>query len=461
MQLVLLSGGSGQRLWPLSNSSRSKQFLPLIEREDGSRESMIQRVVRQAKEAGLGAEITIATNESQREIIINQLGEDVKIVTEPQRRDTFPAIALAACYLSLRKGCSPDEPVVVMPCDPCTELSYFKTIGRMVDCLGDADMVLMGITPTHPSTRFGYIVPETGSPLASGDAVFASQDDLRAQPVYPVARFTEKPDEKTAIELLYQHALWNGGVFAFKLGYLMDIVRGYTQETDFDAIVRKFAMFPKISFDYEVVEKARNVAVVPFSGRWKDLGTWSSLAGELSTNTVGRAIIGNNCSNVHAVNELQIPIYVQGINDAVVAASPDGILVCAKEDTDGIKDQVKALTDLPRYEERSWGTIRVVDVAACDDDTFAIINRVNICAGRNSSYHCHRSRTEIWTIVDGKGTLVLDGQVRTVRPGDTVTIAPGVFHAIKADTELKMLEVQQGFTVNPDDKERQAIEWIW
>ena len=444
MQLVLLSGGSGQRLWPLSNSSRSKQFLPLIESEDGRLESMIQRVVRQAKEAGLGAEITIATNESQREIIINQLGDDVQIVTEPQRRDTFPAIALAACYLSLRKGCSPSEPVVVMPCDPCTELSYFKTIGTMVDCLSAADMVLMGITPSYPSTRFGYIVPE----IQNGVCM-------------KVKRFTEKPDEKTAIDLLYQHALWNGGVFAFKLGYLMDIVRRYTQETDFDAIVSNFAMFPKISFDYEVVEKAENVAVVPFSGRWKDLGTWSSLAGELSTPTVGRAVLGDNCSNVHAVNELQIPIYVQGIKDAVVAASPDGILVCAKEDTDGIKDQVKALADLPRYEERSWGTIRVVDVATCDDDTRAIINRVNIYAGRNSSYHCHRSRTEIWTIVDGNGTLVLDGQIRKVRPGDTVTIAPGVFHAIKADDELKMLEVQQGFTVNSDDKERQTIEWIW
>ena len=120
MQIILLSGGSGKRLWPLSNEARSKQFLPLLASPSGGRESMVQRVVRQLGEAGLGDEITVATNAAQRDIIINQLGGGIGIVTEPERRDTFPAIALSSAWLALGKSCSRDEVVVVMPCDPST-----------------------------------------------------------------------------------------------------------------------------------------------------------------------------------------------------------------------------------------------------------------------------------------------------------------------------------------------------
>ena len=128
MEIILLSGGSGKRLWPLSNNARSKQFLQLLEKPGGGMESMVQRVVRQILEANLSANITIATNASQSDIILNQLGQLIDMVTEPERRDTFPAIALAASYLALEKKCSPDETVVVMPCDPYTETGYFETI---------------------------------------------------------------------------------------------------------------------------------------------------------------------------------------------------------------------------------------------------------------------------------------------------------------------------------------------
>ena len=152
MQLVLLSGGSGKRLWPLSNSARSKQFLSLLEGEDGAMESMVQRVVRQVRQTNLTNNITIATNASQLDIITNQLGDTVSVVTEPERRDTFPAIALAASYLSLPQNCSDHEAVVIMPCDPYTEIGYFETIASMVECVQQdvAELVLMGITPPIP-----------------------------------------------------------------------------------------------------------------------------------------------------------------------------------------------------------------------------------------------------------------------------------------------------------------------
>lgn len=146
MQLVLLSGGSGKRLWPLSNDARSKQFLPLLKSPDGGMESMIQRVVRQIRNSGLNGELTFATNAAQRDSIINQLGDGFGIVAEPQRRDTFPAISLACSYLSMEKHCPDEEAVVVMPCDVFTESGYFDTIARMTKAVEDgvADIVLMG-----------------------------------------------------------------------------------------------------------------------------------------------------------------------------------------------------------------------------------------------------------------------------------------------------------------------------
>ncbi|MDO5443615.1 MAG: sugar phosphate nucleotidyltransferase, partial [Bacteroidia bacterium] len=288
MQLVLLSGGSGKRLWPLSNNARSKQFLPLLEKEDGSLESMIQRVVRQIHESELTKNITIATNASQNDIITNQLGSKVSLVTEPDRRDTFPAIALASSYLSLKAGCSDDETVVIMPCDPYTEAGYFQTIGEMAKAVeaDAAELVLMGIHPTYPSEKYGYIVPES----------------VKENGPMKVLRFTEKPTSAKAEELISEGALWNGGVFAFKLGYMMNIVRKYIQSDSFEDIRNRYSEFPKISFDYEVAEKAQSVAAVRFSGKWKDLGTWNALTEELNQRTIGNSTLGPNCHNTHVIN---------------------------------------------------------------------------------------------------------------------------------------------------------------
>lgn len=279
MQLVLLSGGSGKRLWPLSNNARSKQFLPLLEKEDGTMESMVQRVVRQAKEAKLTNNITLATNASQLNVITNQLGDTISVVTEPERRDTFPAIALAASYLKLAKQCADDEVVVIMPCDPYTEAEYFHTIGRMVKCVESnvADLVLMGITPTYPSEKYGYVIPET-SEVTETDACPERVEGEPSETYKKVARFTEKPSVEVAKTFMEQGVFWNGGVFAFRLGYMIKIVEKYMplfdiwtrNPLDFETVRSRYSEFPNISFDYE---KAESVAVVPFKGEWKDLGT--------------------------------------------------------------------------------------------------------------------------------------------------------------------------------------------
>ena len=451
MQLILLSGGSGKRLWPLSNDARSKQFLPLLAKPDGGMESMIQRVVRQIREAKLTDNITFATNAVQRDSIINQLGEDVNVVTEPERRDTFPAIALASSYLAKEKKCNDDEVIVIMPCDVYTESKYFATIGKMVETVENdvADLVLMGITPTYPSEKFGYVVPES---TQSSESVF-NKDCLR------VARFTEKPNEEKARELLKQNAFWNGGVFAFRLGYIMNIVNQYLQAETFLETRNRYAEFPKISFDYEVAEKAESVAVVPFSGEWKDLGTWNALCEELPSTHIGNVMMGDNNVNTHAVNELGIPVFCNGLKDVIVAASPDGIMVCDKQDSEKIKDYANKLTTRPMYEERRWGTYRVLDNSEYEDGTRSLTKIIHLNAGKNISYQLHHHRSEVWTFVEGEGIFVLDGERKDVKRGDVMNIPVGHLHAIKATTDLTFIEVQIGNPLVEEDIERFEFEW--
>lgn len=448
MQLVLLSGGSGKRLCPLSNNARSKQFLPLLEKADGTMESMVQRVVRQVLEANLTNNITLATNASQLDIITNQLGDNVSVVTEPERRDTFPAIALAASYLSLAKQCPDDEVVVIMPCDPYTEIGYFETIARMVECVkqDEAELVLMGITPTYPSEKYGYVVP-------------VSNDDDNKLKSLKVARFTEKPTTAVAETLLQQYALWNGGVFAFRLGYMMDIVRKYITSDSFEDIRARYTEFPKISFDYEVAEKAQSVAVVPFQGEWKDLGTWNTLTDELKQHTIGNAVMGSHCENTHVINELQNPIFVDGLKNVVVAACPDGILVCSKEHSEEIKKAVENLTPRPMYEERRWGTYRVLDDTVYPDGHHALTKSITLKPGKNISYQIHHHRAETWTFTQGEGIFVLNGVEQHVKAGDTVHIPVEHYHAIKAITELTFIEVQCGNPLIEEDIERFVWEW--
>ena len=446
MQIILLSGGSGKRLWPLSNNARSKQFLPLLQSPAGDAESMVQRVVRQIGESRLSGTITIATNSSQRDIIINQLGDEVDIVTEPERRDTFPAIALAAGYLSMAKKCSNDEVVVIMPCDPYTETKYFDVIADMVTAVENnaADLVLMGITPTCPSTKFGYVVP-------------CPEDAEKS--ILRVKRFTEKPDVQRAEALLDEGAFWNDGVFAFRLGYMVNVLEKYITASSFEELHSRYGELPKISFDYEVAEKAESVAVLPFNGKWKDLGTWNSLTEELSSKAIGNVALGEQTENTHVVNELGMPVFCNGVKDIVVASSPDGILVCGKEYSENIKNYLDNLSPRPMYEERRWGSYRVLDSTSYSDGYMSLTKVLQIKSGRYISYQIHNNREEVWTVVDGEGVVVLDGETRNVSRGDVVVINQGQKHAIKATTDLQIVEVQMGSSLVEEDIER--FEWEW
>ena len=446
MQIILLSGGSGKRLWPLSNNTRSKQFIKLLTAPDGSKESMVQRVIRQLKESGFSDSITVATSASQRDVIINQLGDEISVVTEPERRDTFPAIALASSYLTHEMHCSADEIVVVMPCDPYTEAGYFETIKRMADAVMDnrAELVLMGIRPTYPSAKYGYVVPVS---------------DNGESGIYRVSRFTEKPDVMTAEKLISEGAFWNGGVFAFRLGYMTDIVSRYIQTDTFAGIRSRYGEFPKISFDYEVAERAQSVAVIPFSGGWKDLGTWNTLTDELRDRTIGNVILDKESKNTHVINELELPIMCIGAQNLVIAVSCDGILISEKSKSEDIKAYADRLQRRPMYEERRWGEYKVIDTVEFPDGYKTLTKQLKIKSGKGISYQVHRHRDEVWTFVDGEGMLVLDDEVTKIGRGDTVCIRKGMKHAVKAVTDLLFIEVQSGDLLVEEDIER--FDWNW
>lgn len=433
MHIILLSGGSGKRLWPLSNEIRSKQFIPIFQREDGSYESMVQRVFRQLKAVDPDATVTIATSKSQVSAIHNQLGDAVGVSIEPCRRDTFPAIALSAAYLHDIKGVGENETVVVCPVDPYVEEDYFVALRRLSELAqaGTANLTLMGIEPTYPSAKYGYIIPRT-------------QD-----PVSPVDTFKEKPSEAVAAEYIARGALWNGGVFAFRLGYVLERAHELIDFKDYEDLFGKYGTLAGISFDYAVVENERDIAVMRFSGTWKDLGTWNTLTEAMTAPTMGKAVLGDGCEGVNVVNELNVPVLCMGLKNAIVAAAPDGILVTDKEASARIKPFVDQMEQQIMFAQKSWGSYQVLDV-----QPEGMTVKVTLKPGQRMSYHTHAQRDEVWTVVSGEGETLIDGMTQTVRPGDVVTILAGCKHRVKALTELTIVEVQLGNNITVHDKRK-------
>ncbi len=433
MQVILLSGGSGKRLWPLSNNVRSKQFLKLFKSPSGEYESMVQRVYRQIREADPDARITIATSKNQVSSIHNQLGSSVGICVEPCRRDTFPAIALAAVYLNDVGGVPRDEAVAVCPVDPYVDVEYFKTVRRLTELAaeGKSNLVLMGIEPVSPSDRYGYVIP-------CGAGEYSE-----------VQCFKEKPSVELAREYITQGALWNGGVFAFKLGYVLDRAHELIDFKGYEDLFAKYGTLSGISFDYAVVENETQIGVLRYRGKWKDLGTWSSLTEEMNDRTIGKVILDPCCENVNVVNELDVPIVCVGVKDVIVSASADGILVADRSSSDGIKSVVEGISQSAMFAEKSWGTYRVIDAG---EQNLTI--KVNLKAGQKMSLHSHEFRDEVWTVVSGKGTATVDGVNTILSAGSVVRLPAGSIHTVEASEDLCLIEVQVGKDISVRDKKK-------
>ena len=437
MHIVLLSGGSGKRLWPLSNDIRSKQFIPFFRQSDGTRHSMAQRVCGQVRHAIPSAQITIATSKAQVSALRSQLGDRVDICVEPCRRDTFPAIALVSAYLHDVKGVDENEAVAVCPVDPYVEDSYFSAVHQLTQLVGTGagELMLMGVEPTYPSEKYGYILPQN------------------KETVSHVLSFREKPDADAAQRYIDEGALWNSGVFAFCLGYVLTRARQLLGCSDYEGLLAAYESLEKISFDYAVVEHESNIGVLRYGGAWKDLGTWNTLTEIMEETALGDAVLDDGCRNTHVVNEMDVPVLVMGAQNLVVAASPEGILVADKAASSYMKPYVERISQPVMFAEKSWGSFRIIDV---EDESLTI--KVTLNAGHAMNYHSHAHRREIWTVVSGCGTVRLDGTERPAAPGDVIDIPAGLKHKISARERMVVIEVQVGASISKEDKVKWAEE---
>ncbi len=404
----------------------------------GNYESMVQRVYRQIKNVDKDATVTIATSKSQVSAIHNQLGMEVGVSVEPFRRDTFPAIALATAYLHDVKKIGLDEAVVVCPVDPYVNDDYFEALKKLWELAqkDTAKLVLMGIDPTYPSEKYGYIMP-------------VSKDN-----VAKVEAFKEKPDVATAQKYIDAGGLWNGGVFAYKLGYVLERAHELIEFTDYEDLFSKYETLKKISFDYAVVEHEKDIAVLRFNGEWKDIGTWNTLTEAMEEESVGDARMNDKCENVHVINELGVPILAMGLKDVVISASPEGILVSDKEQSSYIKPFVDDIVQEIRFAEKSWGSYLVLDV---EENSMTV--KVTLNPGHRMNYHSHDYRDEVWTVISGTGRAIVDGIERRVNVGDVITMPAGSKHTVIADkVSLQLIEVQLGAEISASDKHKYKLD---
>ncbi|OAB34952.1 mannose-1-phosphate guanylyltransferase [Paenibacillus macquariensis subsp. defensor] len=448
MRIVLLSGGSGKRLWPLSNEIRSKVFLKLLKSDDGTKESMIQRVCRQLDSVGLLQATSIVTHESQVEITQNYVGDDIAILGEPHKKGTFTAIALAVSYFYSQMNVDPNETICVLPVDSFAETAFFQLIHTFPDILNlsHAELALLGTVPKQPSNQYGYIVPNTNR--------------IKEREYLTVTHFVEKPDEQHAVQLINRGALWNCGVFAFSMKFMLSYMENMGLPTDYDEYLLQYEHLPERSFDQEVVEKINHCVVIPYDGAWKDLGSWDTLSTHFESFVIGSGQISSDSINTHLVNELPFPIQVIDVSNIIVAASHDGILVASKKNANEIKNKLQSTPQKPKYEEKRWGTCLVLDHSkVMGNGMEAVTRKVNVLPGQYISYHSHQKRTEIWTVISGSGEFILDDTVSLIQTGDVLQIPCDAKHAVKAIFPLEFIEIQIGTELDKEDILRMTMTW--
>ncbi len=456
---VLLCGGSGTRLWPLSRKSYPKQFSPLL-----GDESLFQASARRLSGDGYAPPL-ILTNADFRFIVTEQLAEagidSGAILIEPEGRNTAPAILAAALHLAKENL---DALMIVAPSDhviPDAD-AFRQAVEAGKEAALAGELVTFGITPTHAETGYGYL--EMAEPGAAGDVVRLS-------------RFVEKPDAARAAEMLEAgNYLWNAGIFLFTAGAIIEAFRRHAPDileavgpalegarTDLGFLrlaPEPWAQAADISIDFAVMEKADNLSVVPFSAGWSDLGGWDAVLRESGPDARGNATAGEatalDCENTLLRSEDEgLAVVGLGLKDIIAVAMPDAVLVADMSRAQDVRLAVEALkqkqlrqaVSFPK-EHRPWGWFE----SLVTGDRFQV-KRIVVHPGAALSLQSHHHRSEHWIVVAGTAKVTIGDTVRLVTENESVYIPVGALHRLENPGKVPMvlIEVQTGSYLGEDD----------
>lgn len=461
---VILCGGAGTRLWPLSRKSYPKQFVPLI-----GATSLLQDCAERMRGPADApyAKPLILTNDAFRFVVPEQLAEigidPGPILIEPEGRNTAPAVLAAALYL---RASDPDAVMLVAPSDHVVpdKLAFHTAVAAGVDAITTRnDLVTFGIQPDRPETGYGYL-KLSHAPTGEGQAV-------------PLERFVEKPDLARAQSMLEDGSyLWNSGIFLFAVrdiiaafeghaAQLMDPVRAAVSnaKTDLGFLrldPQAWSQVEDISIDYAVMEKAPNLSVVPYAAGWSDVGSWSAVHELGEPDAQGVATAGEataiDCQNVLIRSESSAQeVVALGVQDMIAIAMPDAVLVASMDRAQDVKKAVAALKEkgakqaesLP-VDHRPWGWFESLVIG----DRFQV-KRIHVHPGAALSLQSHHHRSEHWIVVEGTAKVTIDDEVRLVSENQSVYIPLGAVHRMENPGKVPMvlIEVQTGSYLGEDD----------
>ena len=452
---LIMCGGAGTRLWPASREVRPKQFLPLF----GTRSTFQETILRVSDPALFDRPIVI-TNKAYRFMVAEQLaeiGREADILLEPMRRDSGPAIAAGAAFAQTRDS---DAVVLALAADHVVrDNAAFVAACREGLIAADAGrIVTFGVTPERAATEYGYINP--------GEAVSGK--------VRAVKQFVEKPDAAKAAEYVKAGYLWNSGNFMFRAGVLLDEYRGVdaaSVQAVSDAVTKAgrdlgfvtldepaFGSAKAISIDYAVMEKTTRAAVVPVACGWSDVGSWRAVW-ELSEkdgegNAAQGAAVFEDARNCNVSTDKAL-VALEGVDDLVVVATQDAILVSRQKDANGLKRLVTKLkTVAPQVTEehlkvhRPWGSYQSVDMGDRHQ-----VKRIIVKPGGRLSLQKHHHRSEHWIVVQGAARVTVNETVKTVHENESIYIPIGAVHRLEnpGKISLHLIEVQTGSYLGEDD----------